>query len=70
MCLFYEQETKETLIINIGFGDDKKIIDYAKFVMKMLNYKVQIKFDKTKQMFPRKIIRYYFSKKIWLESED
>ena len=29
-------------------GNDEKIIDYVKFVMKMLNYNVKIKFDKSK----------------------
>ena len=34
--------------INIGTGKDKRIIDYAKFVMNKLNYKVKIKFDRSK----------------------
>jgi GDP-L-fucose synthase len=47
-CVYFlNKKTKETLI-NIGTGGDKKIIDYAKFVMKMLNYNVRIKFDKSK----------------------
>ena len=63
-CVYFmNKKTKDTLI-NIGFGKDKKIIDYAKFVMKMLNYKVQIKFDKTKPNgVPRKLLDTTLAKK-------
>ena len=63
-CVYFlNKKTKETLI-NIGTGKDKKIIDYAKFVMKMLNYKVKIKFDKTKPNgVPRKLLDTSLAKK-------
>ena len=56
-CIYFlNKKTKKTLI-NIGTGKDKKIIDYAKFIMKMLNYKGQIKFDKTMPNgVPRKLL--------------
>ena len=35
-------------LINIGTGKDDSIINYAKKIMKTMNYKVPIKLDKTK----------------------
>jgi GDP-L-fucose synthase len=63
-CVYFlNKKTKESLI-NIGTGKDKKIIDYAKFIMKMLNYKVKIKFDKTKPNgVPRKLLDISLAKK-------
>ena len=63
-CVYFlNKKTKETLI-NIGTGNDKKIIDYAKFIMKMLNYNVKIKFDKSKPNgVPRKLLDISLAKK-------
>ena len=63
-CVYFlNKKTKETLI-NVGSGGDKKIIDYAKFVMKMLNYNVKIKFDKSKPNgVPRKLLDSSLAKK-------
>ncbi len=63
-CVYFlNKKTKESLI-NIGTGKDKKIVDYAKFIMKMLNYKVKIKFDKTKPNgVPRKLLDISLAKK-------
>ena len=65
------KKTKETLI-NIGSGKDRKIVDFAKFVMKMLNYKGQIKFDKTKPNgVPRKLLDTTLAKKYgWKAKTD
>jgi len=53
---FLKKKTKHTLI-NIGSGIEMKIIDYAKFISKELNFKIQIKFDKSKPNgTPRKLI--------------
>ena len=53
---FLKIDTKHTLI-NVGSGIEMKIIDYAKFIIKELNYNIQIKFDKSKPNgTPRKLI--------------
>lgn len=71
-CVYFlNKKTKESLI-NIGTGKDKKIIDYAKFIMKMLNYKVKIKFDRTKPNgVPRKLLDISLAKKYgWKAKTD
>ena len=71
-CVYFlNKKTKKTLI-NIGTGKDKKVIDYARFIMKMLNYKVQIKFDKTKPNgVPRKLLDVSLAKKYgWKAKTD
>ena len=71
-CVYFlNKKTKETLI-NIGTGKDRKIIDFAKFIMKMLNYKVKIKFDKTKPNgVPRKLLDTSLAKKYgWKAKTD
>tara|TARA_B100000787_G_scaffold20931_1_gene14224 strand:+ start:11755 stop:12693 length:939 start_codon:yes stop_codon:yes gene_type:complete len=53
---FFNKKTKETLI-NVGSGVEKSINDFAKFIMKKLNAKIKIKYDKSKPNgTPRKII--------------
>ena len=44
---FLKKKTKHTLI-NIGSGVEKSIKEYAYFIMKKLNIKLNIKFDKSK----------------------
>ena len=63
-CIFFMKvKTKENLI-NIGGGVEKKIIDHAKFIMKKLNIKKSIIFDKSKPNgTPRKILNYNIAKK-------
>jgi GDP-L-fucose synthase len=63
-CVYFlNKNTKETLI-NIGTGKDKRIVEYAKFIMKKLNYECQIKFDKTKPNgAPRKVLDISLAKK-------
>tara|TARA_B110000027_G_C16118389_1_gene301430 strand:+ start:1056 stop:1994 length:939 start_codon:yes stop_codon:yes gene_type:complete len=71
-CVYFlNKKTKKTLI-NIGTGKDKKVIDYARFIMKMLNYKVKIKFDKTKPNgVPRKLLDVSLAKKYgWKAKTD
>ena len=47
-CVYFmKKNTKETLI-NIGTGKDMRIRDYAKFLIKKLNLKVKIKYNKRK----------------------
>ena len=45
--IFMNNKTKHSLI-NIGTGKDTTIEKYAYEIMKILNYKASIKFDKTK----------------------
>ena len=45
-CIFFlGKKTKETLI-NIGSGKDYKIVDYAKMIMKFMNIKLKIKYNR------------------------
>ena len=56
-CIYFLNKKTKEPVINIGSGKDKTIIDYAKFVMKMVNYNVKIKFDYTKPNgMPRKVL--------------
>jgi GDP-L-fucose synthase len=60
---FMSIKTKENLI-NIGGGVEKKIVDYAKFIMRRLNTSKHIIFDKSKPNgTPRKILNYNIAKK-------
>lgn len=69
-CVYFlNKKTNETLI-NIGTGKDKRIIDYAKFVMNKLNYKVKIKFDRSKPNgVPRKLLDVSLAKKYGWEAK-
>jgi GDP-L-fucose synthase len=47
-CIYFmNKKTKESLI-NVGSGYDLSILNYAKFILKKLNLKCKIIFDKTK----------------------
>ena len=60
---FLNKKTKESLI-NIGTGKDIKIEQYAKLIMKFLNIKINIYFDKTKpDGTPRKLLDTTIAKK-------
>ena len=63
-CIFFlNKKTKESLI-NIGTGKDIKIEQYAKLIMKFLNIKINIHFDKTKpDGTPRKLLDTTIAKK-------
>ena len=53
---FFKKKTKESLI-NIGTGEEKKIIQYVYFLKKKMNLNVKIIFDKSKpDGTPRKVI--------------
>ncbi len=56
-CIFFlKKKTRETLI-NIGSGNEMKIIDYAKFIIRELKVNIKIKLDLSKpDGTPRKII--------------
>ncbi len=56
-CEFFMRKKVRHTIINIGSGHEKKISDYAKFIMKKLNIKLNIKLDRSKPNgTPRKIL--------------
>jgi GDP-L-fucose synthase len=63
-CIFFlNKKTKESLI-NIGTGKDIKIEQYAKSIMKFLNIKINIHFDKTRpDGTPRKLLDTTIAKK-------
>ena len=44
---FLKRKTKHSLI-NIGSGQEKTIIDYCKFILKKIDAKLKVKFDKKK----------------------
>ncbi len=47
-CLFFmKKKTKETLI-NIGSGKDYRIKDYVNFILKKLDLKIKVRFNKSK----------------------
>lgn len=56
-CIFFmNKKTKKTLI-NIGIGNDRSILNYAKFILKKMNLRCKILLDKSKSDgTPRKII--------------
>jgi GDP-L-fucose synthase len=56
-CIFFlNKKTKETLI-NIGSQQEKKIKEYVEILIKKIDSKIQIKFDKSKpDGTPRKIV--------------
>jgi GDP-L-fucose synthase len=67
-CIYFvNKKTKESLI-NVGAGYDLSILNYAKFILKKLNFKCKIIFDKTKpDGTVRKIIDSSIAKKYgWL----
>ena len=56
-CLFFLKIKTNKFLINIGSGDEKSIKEYAYFIMKKLNLKLEIIFDKSKPNgTPRKIV--------------
>jgi GDP-L-fucose synthase len=74
-CLFFlRKKTKETLI-NVGSSMEMTIAQYAKFIIEQFDYKLKIKFDKSKhEGVKRKILdcsiakKYGWSSKISLAS--
>ena len=69
-CIFFlNKKTKETLI-NVGSGNEMKIIDYAKLIIKILKADLQIKFDPSKpDGTPRKIVDTTIAKKYGWKSK-
>jgi GDP-L-fucose synthase len=56
-CIYFmNKKTKESLI-NVGVGNDRSILSYAKFILKKINLRCKIFLDKSKSSgVPRKII--------------
>ena len=56
-CIYFiNKKTKETLI-NVGAGNDRSILNYAKFILKRMNLRCKIVLDRSKpDGTPRKII--------------
>jgi GDP-L-fucose synthase len=56
-CIYFiNKKTKETLI-NIGSGSEMSVLEYAKFILKKINYKCKIVLDNSKpDGTPRKIV--------------
>lgn len=47
-CIFFLYKKTKNSLINIGSGEERSILDYAKFILKKLNVNLKIKFDKSK----------------------
>ena len=47
-CIFFLKKKTKHSLINIGTKEERKIIDYARFVIKKIGVKVKIKLDKNK----------------------
>ena len=63
-CLFFMQRNIKDVLINIGTGKERSIKEYANFIVKKLNIKVKIKFDKSKpDGVPRKVLDISVAKK-------
>ena len=63
-CEFFLKKKTKHKLINIGSGIEKSIEDYARFIMKKLNIKLKIKYDKKKPNgTPRKIVDASLAKK-------
>ena len=56
-CLFFMRRNTKNVLINIGTGKERSIKEYASFIVKKLNIKVKIQFDKSKpDGVPRKVL--------------
>jgi GDP-L-fucose synthase len=63
-CEFFLKKKTKHSLINIGSGIEKSIEDYSKFIMKKLNIKLKLRFDKKKPNgVKRKIIDSSLAKK-------
>ena len=68
LIYFMNKKIKEPFI-NIGNGKDFTIEWYAKYIMKRLNVKLKIIFDKNRSDgMPKKMFGYYPCKKVWMET--
>ena len=47
-CIYFLNKKTKDSLINIGTGHDKSILEYAKFILKKINYKCTIILDKSK----------------------
>ena len=47
-CIYFLHKKTKDSLINIGTGHDKSILEYAKFILKKINYKCMIILDKSK----------------------
>ncbi len=63
-CIFFMKKKTKSSLINIGSGIDMSIKQYVKFLIKKLDLKVKIKFDKSKpDGVPRKLLDNSLAKK-------
>ena len=63
-CVYFMNKKIKHTIINIGTGKEATIKDYAKFIIKRLGLKLDIKFDKSyPDGTPRKVLDVSLAKK-------
>ena len=69
-CEFFLKKNVKHSYINIGSGQEKTIKEFAQFIMKKLNVKLKIKFDKNKPNgTPRKILNTNLARKYGWKSK-
>ena len=69
-CVFFMNKKTKCSLINIGSGKDMSIKEYAKFLIKKLDLKVKIKFDKSKpDGVPKKLLDISLAKKFGWKSK-
>jgi GDP-L-fucose synthase len=71
-CIYFiSKKTKESLI-NIGVGNDRSVLNYAKFILKKMNLRCKIVLDRSKSDgTPRKIIDSSIARKYgWFSKID
>ena len=47
-CIFFLKKKTKKSLINIGSGEERSILDYARFIIKKMDANLKIKFDKSK----------------------
>lgn len=63
-CIYFMQKKTKKSLINIGTGEDLTVTDYAKKILKLLNVKAKIKYDRTKpDGTPKKLLDISLAKK-------
>jgi len=69
-CIYFLNKKTNKFLINIGVGKDYTILEFAKKILKIVNVKAQIKFDKTKpDGTPQKLLDVTVSRKYGWKSK-
>ena len=47
-CIYFMNKKTKKSLINVGTGSDRSVLNYAKFILKKINFKCKIVFDKSR----------------------